>query len=131
MLLDLAYALAIAAGGALGACFRASLYVLMARVSTSRLWADLPHGTYFANTLGSLALGFLSGLIVSEHVSVETRDFFGTGFCGSLSTFSTFSNDTYVLFQKRRWVQLAAHLTLNLIGAFGAAALGYYVGKQL
>lgn len=131
MLLDLAYALAIAAGGAFGACFRASIYVLMGRVSTTRLWMDFPRGTYFANTLGSLVLGLLSGLIVSQHVSVEIRDFVGTGFCGSLTTFSTFSNDTYVLLEERRWAQLAAHLALNLLVGFGAAALGYYVGKHL
>jgi len=131
MALDLAYALAIGVGGAVGACFRASIYVVVARAVTTKLWVDYPHGTYLANALGSLMLGLLSGLIVSQHVSVETRDFVGTGFCGSLTTFSTFSNDAFSLFEERRWPQLAAHLGLNLIVGFGAAALGYYVGKHL
>lgn len=127
---DLTYALAIGAGGAIGACFRGSIYVLVAQGSR---WfrADYPHGTYLANTLGCLILGLLTGLTVSLNVSVETRDFVGTGFCGSLTTFSTFSNDTFTLIEKRRWPQLAAHLALNLIVAFGAAAIGYYIGKQL
>lgn len=127
---DFVYALAIGAGGALGACFRGSIYVLAARASRSR-WADYPHGTYLANTLGCLILGLLTGLTVSLHLSVETRDFVGTGFCGSLTTFSTFSNDTFTLIEKRHWPQLAAHLALNLIVGFGAAAIGYYIGKQL
>jgi CrcB protein len=131
MALDLAYALAIAVGGAVGACFRGSIYVLASRIQPTRLWAGYPHGTYLANVVGSLVLGLLTGLTISAHLSVEVRDFAGTGFCGSLTTFSTFSNDTFVLVEKRRWPELAAHLFLNLVVGFGAAALGYYVGKQL
>lgn len=128
---DLAYALSIAAGGAAGACLRASIYVVTARLFTTGAWADYPHGTYLANTFGSLLLGLLTGLTLSQHVSAELRDWFGTGFCGSLTTFSTFSNDTFVLIEKRRWQQLIAHIGANLLVAFGAAALGYFLGKQL
>jgi CrcB protein len=128
---DLAYAVAIAAGGAAGACSRASIYVVTARVSKKGSWADYPHGTWIANTLGSLILGLLSGLTLSLHVSIGVRDYVGTGFCGSLTTFSTFSNDSFLLIEKRRWPQLIAHVGSNLVFGFGAAALGYYLGKHL
>ena len=128
---DLMYALAIAIGGALGACLRASIYVVATRVYKTGSRANFPHGTYIANTLGSLILGLLSGLILSEHVSVLDRDLIGTGFCGSLTTFSTFSNDSYTMIKSHRWKQLGAHFGLNLMVGFGAAALGYYSGQNL
>jgi len=127
---DLIYALAIAVGGAIGAIFRGSIYVIVARVFPKGSWTN-PHGTYIANTLGSLILGFLSGLMLSRHISVANRDLVGTGFCGSLTTFSTFSNDTYTLMKSNQWKQLGAHLGLNLFVGFGAAALGYYLGQQM
>lgn len=131
MAFDPGYALAVAAGGAVGACLRASIYVVAARVFQTGAWTEYPHGTYLANTLGSLILGLLTGLTLSLHVSVATRDLIGTGFCGSLTTFSTFANDALLLLEKRQWRQLSAHLGSNLVLGFGAAALGYYLGKQL
>jgi len=131
MTFDPAYAMAVAAGGAVGACLRASIYVVAARVFKTEPWANYPHGTYIANTLGSLILGLLTGLTLSLHVSVPVRDLVGTGFCGSLTTFSTFSNDSFLLIEKRRWRHLIIHIGSNLIFGFGAAALGYYLGKHL
>jgi CrcB protein len=125
---DLIYAFAIAVGGAVGASFRGLIYVIVARVFPKGSWTN-PHGTYIANTLGSLILGFLSGLMFSQHISIANRDLIGTGFCGSLTTFSTFSNDTYTLIKSHQWKQLGAHLGLNLVVGFGAAMLGYYLGR--
>jgi CrcB protein len=129
--LDLVYTLAIAAGGAVGACFRGSIYVFASHIHTGPIRAGYPRGTYIANILGSFVLGLLFGLTISAQVSVEARNFVGTGFCGSLTTFSTFSNDSYALIEKRRWKQLAVHLFLNLIVGFAAAAFGYYLGKRI
>lgn len=131
MAFDPAHAAAISVGGAVGACLRASIYVLAARVFTVGPWAGYPHGTYLANTLGSLILGILSGLTLSLHVSIDVRDLIGTGFCGSLTTFSTFSNDAFSLAEAHRWRQLSAHLASNLIVGFGTAALAYTFGKHL
>jgi CrcB protein len=125
------YALIIAIGGAFGACFRASIYVLCTRIFSKGKWANFPMGTFFSNVLGSLLLGFLSGLMLNEYVSVDDRDLVGTGFCGSLTTFSAFSNDSYKLIQKKKWKQVGIHYFLNIIIGFSAAACGYFIGKQL
>jgi CrcB protein len=127
----LTYALIIAIGGAFGACFRASIYMLSARIFTKGIWANFPMGTFFSNVLGSLLLGFLSGLMLNEYVSIDNRDLVGTGFCGSLTTFSTFSNDSFTLIQKKKWKQVGIHYFLNIIIGFGAAAFGYAIGRQL
>ncbi|MGK7872497.1 MAG: CrcB family protein [Xenococcaceae cyanobacterium] len=122
---------AIAAGGAVGACSRALAYIFAERIEETNHWSDYPRATFVVNTLGSLILGLLTGLVLSNNIAVPVRDLVGTGFCGSLTTFSTFSNDSFLLIQKRHWLELTLHIGSNLIFGFGAAALGYYVGKHI
>lgn len=58
-------------------------------------WSGLPLGTLAANVLASLLLGFLlSEATLGARFSPETRLLVGTGFCGSLSTYSTFAAET-------------------------------------
>ena len=130
MALDPVYAAMVAVGGAAGACLRASLYVVAARAFKTSSWVEYPYGTFVANALGSLVLGLLTGLALSLHVPSVVRDLVGTGFCGSLTTFSTFSSDSLSLFEKQRWHQLTVHIGTNLVLGFGAAAVGYYLGKH-
>jgi CrcB protein len=125
------YAIIIAIGGAFGACFRASIYVLCTRIFSKVTWANFPMGTFFSNVLGSLLLGFLYGLMLNEYVSVDDRDLAGTGFCGSLTTFSSFSNDSYTLIQNKKWKQVGVNYFLTIIIGFSAAAFGYFIGKHL
>jgi CrcB protein len=72
-------ALLVALGGALGAATR---YALAQR------WDSLhPWGTYAANSAGCLALGALSGAGLNGHPAA----LLGVGFCGALTTFSSFA----------------------------------------
>jgi CrcB protein len=77
----------VAAGGALGSLLRYGL----------DLWVPgwPPLGTLAANGLGA----FLLGVVLYEphfagRFSPATRLLVGTGFCGSLSTYSTFAAET-------------------------------------
>lgn len=103
-------AIAILAGGAVGALARAGLAEAFA--ADARDW---PWGTFIANQLGALVLGWLSTEL--SEVVVPTRlwrPLLGTGFCGALTTFSTFQVET---------IDIARHDRPGLAAAYAAASL--------
>jgi CrcB protein len=116
----------IALGGATGACLRYFLSQLMLQ------WfgKGFPFGTLLVNVVGSFLLGFLYSLI--EHGQLESalwRTTVGIGFLGALTTFSTFSVDTLMLFQQGLWLKAALNVTLNILCCLFAAWLGTQIVK--
>jgi|TARA_B110000902_G_C13772188_1_gene384807 CrcB protein len=116
----------IALGGALGACLRYFLSQLMLQ------WfgKGFPFGTLLVNIVGSFFLGFLYSLL--EHGQLEAalwRTTIGIGFLGALTTFSTFSVDTLMLFQQGLWFKAALNVTLNILCCLFAAWLGTQLVK--
>jgi CrcB protein len=116
----------IALGGATGACLRYFLSQLMLQ------WfgKGFPFGTLLVNVVGSFFLGFLYSLL--EHGQLEAalwRTTIGIGFLGALTTFSTFSVDTLMLFQQGLWLKAALNVTLNILCCLFAAWLGTQIVK--
>jgi CrcB protein len=116
----------IALGGATGACLRYFLSQLMLQ------WfgKGFPFGTLLVNIVGSFFLGFLYSLL--EHGQLEAalwRTTVGIGFLGALTTFSTFSVDTLMLFQQGLWFKAALNVTLNILCCLFAAWLGTQLVK--
>jgi CrcB protein len=116
----------IALGGATGACLRYFLSQLMLQ------WfgKGFPFGTLLVNIVGSFFLGFLYSLL--EHGQLEAalwRTTIGIGFLGALTTFSTFSVDTLMLFQQGLWFKAALNVTLNILCCLFAAWLGTQIVK--
>ncbi len=79
--------LAVALGGALGASLRYIAEVWGVR----RLGTAWPYGTFTVNMLGSLILGGLTGLALVANIPHTLSLFLGMGFCGALTTFSSFA----------------------------------------
>ena len=64
------------------------------------LGKGFPYGTLFVNVLGSFIMGLLVGAIKMNAVPfIPWHDFIGEGFLGALTTFSTFSMDTFAAFR--------------------------------
>jgi CrcB protein len=86
---------AVAVGGALGCIFRWSLAVLF-----NRYFPASPPGTLAANLIGCYVIGVaIAFFAASPTFSSEWRLFIITGFCGGLTTFSTFSAEVVLLLQ--------------------------------
>ncbi len=99
-------------GGGLGAALRHGVNLAAARL----LGTAFPYATLIENVSGSLAMGLLAGYFAFRgHASQPWQLFFTTGFLGGYTTFSAFSLDAVLLYER---------------GAFGLAAL-YVVASVL
>jgi fluoride exporter len=79
-------------------------------------------GTLAVNVAGSAVLGVLLGL---ADVPTPVVALVGAGFCGALTTFSTFGADVVRLVEARALARAAGYLLATLVLGLGAAAAGY------
>jgi CrcB protein len=105
---------------ALGAAVGAPLRFLTDRAVQSGSGTTFPWGTVVVNMAGSLLLGFLAGLPASTAVTA----LLGTGLCGALTTYSTFSYDTLRLAQGGERFAALLNVVVSLFAGFGAATIG-------
>ena len=117
--------LAIGLGGFIGAISRYSLGATIHR----QLGNGFPFGTLAVNALGCFAIGVVMTLADAGAIKTETRLVIATGFLGSLTTFSTFSYETFALLQVGRTGAAVSNMALN--GAIGliAVLLGHFISK--
>jgi CrcB protein len=115
---------AVALGGFVGAPTR---YVIDRAISR-RLESDLPWGTFLINVTGSLVLGFLTGLALHSGVGPLTMALWATGFCGALTTFSTFTFESLRLVETGRYWDATLYVVGSLLAGLLGAALGLAIG---
>ena len=111
---------------ALGAAVGAPARYLTDRWVQARHDSVFPWGTLTVNTVGSLVLGVLAG--AADSVTPALAAALGTGFCGALTTYSTFSYETFRLLEIRARLYAAANVGVALGVGVGAAALGWSIG---
>lgn len=118
--------LLVVAGGLVGAPARYLADLLVQSRHSSRL----PWGTLAVNVAGSLLLGVVAGLASAGHVSPWLLTLVGTGFCGALTTFSTFSYETWRLLEDRLWRTAAVNTVASVAAGLGAVAAGWWLGTR-
>ena len=101
----------VALGGAVGSVGR---YLV-----SKSLEGSFPWGTLTVNIVGSLLIGFLTGLVSKGIVSPELKLLLVTGFCGGFTTFSTFSNESFQMLK-------AGDALLAALYIGGSVALGIF-----
>ncbi|GGT92388.1 MULTISPECIES: fluoride efflux transporter CrcB [Streptomyces] len=107
--------LLVLAGAAIGAPLRH----LTDRAVQARHDSVFPWGTFTVNVAGSLVLGLLTGV-----TSAQAHLLLGTGLCGALTTYSTFSYETLKLYEGGARAYAAANVTGTLTAGLGAVWLG-------
>lgn len=110
---------------ALGALAGAPLRLLVTRLA-GRHGRDPATGTLAVNVAGSALLGALLG---RADVPPEVVALVGTGFCGALTTFSTFGADVVRLLDERGLGRALAYLAATLVLGLGAAGAGYLLSR--
>jgi CrcB protein len=111
-------------GGGLGAALRHGVNLVCARL----LGTAFPYATLFENVSGSLVMGLLVGYFAFKgDASQHWRLFLTTGILGGYTTFSTFSLDTGLLYERGQ-LGLTA---LYVLGSVGLSIAGLFAGLAL
>ncbi|MFE7842720.1 fluoride efflux transporter CrcB [Streptomyces sp. NPDC057474] len=114
-------------GGMVGAPLR----YLTDRAVQLRHDTDFPWGTFAVNVTGSLVLGTLTGAVAAGAATSHLQLLLGTGLCGALTTYSTFSYETLRLAQSGARFHAAANVAASVTAGLGAVFVGLAVAQAL
>jgi CrcB protein len=114
---------------ALGAAIGAPARYLTDRAVQSRHDSVFPWGTFLVNVVGSFLLGAVAA--AADTVGRGVVAGVGTGFCGALTTYSTFSYETLRLTEERAHAEAALNVVASVAAGIVAAALGWAAGSVL
>jgi CrcB protein len=112
--------LAVLAGGAAGALARAGLTEALPHAAGGWPW-----GTFIANLLGALVLGWLLTRLAERIAPTRHwRPLLGTGLAGALTTFSTFQLETFELVRGGHALVAIAYPVVSLTLGMACAVAG-------
>ncbi|WP_315716530.1 MULTISPECIES: fluoride efflux transporter CrcB [unclassified Bradyrhizobium] len=111
-------------GGGCGASLRHAINVASAKA----FGTDFPYGTFIINITGSTVMGLIAGYLAFKGGATQHwRLFLMTGILGGYTTFSAFSLDTALLYE-RGALGLAA---VYVLGSVGISIAGLFAGLAL
>lgn len=114
-----------------GAVVGAPLRYLTDRAVQARHDSVFPWGTFVVNAVACLVLGLLTGALLVGAAPSRLGLLLGTGLCGALSTYSTFSYETLRL-AERGWGFLAvANVLASVLVGLGSVHLGSQIARAL
>ncbi|MET7290770.1 fluoride efflux transporter CrcB [Streptomyces griseoloalbus] len=114
-----------------GAMVGAPLRYLTDRAVQARHDTLFPWGTFTVNVVGCLILGVLTGAVTYGAASDSVRLLVGTGFCGALTTYSTFSYETLRLAETGARFFAAANVVVGVVAGVAAAFTGAGLARAL
>jgi CrcB protein len=112
----------VALGGAIGSGSRHLVNMAALRI----LGPNFPAGTLIVNVIGGLLMGLLAGYLALRYEGggQGLRLFLATGILGGFTTFSAFSLDAVVLWQRGDVLIAALYVVLSVVLSIGALGLG-------
>ena len=88
-----------------------------------------PWGVLAVNLAGCLLLGYLAAAAWSARAHLPVSLGLGTGFCGSLTTFSALTVDVADLARGGNWGYAAGYLAISVAGGLALAIVGVALRK--
>ncbi|HET6502719.1 MAG TPA: fluoride efflux transporter CrcB [Amycolatopsis sp.] len=113
----------------MGAVIGAPLRYLTDRAVQSRHDSLFPWGTFSVNLSGCLILGALTG--AGTALPSPVLALAGTGFCGALTTYSTFSYETLRLIEQKAHFYAVVNAIVSIVAGLGAAMLAYTTTRAI
>ena len=113
---------------ALGAIVGASARYFLSGFVARTISATFPYGTLLINLTGSFVLGFFL-IYSSERVLLDPRWrlLVAVGFCGSYTTFSSYTFESFALMEQGQWLLMGSNILLSnvlcLVAVLAGAAL--------
>ncbi len=116
----------------LGAALGGALRYWLANVVYKIFPASFPYGTLAVNLIGSFILGIVVFLFDErELINNQVKIFLTIGFCGGLTTFSTFSFETFNLIKESEFFLASMNIILNILLCITGVFLAYVVSKMI
>jgi CrcB protein len=113
-------------GGAVGSMWRYWWSGLIAQ----RFGETFPFGTLAVNIVGSILIGIFAGLVThisNGMIAAALLQLLVVGVCGGLTTFSSFSLQTYSLIAEGRWLSALSNIIFSTGLCFGGVAFGWQI----
>lgn len=110
---------------------RRPLRYLTDRAVQTRHDTVFPWGTFTVNVIGCLILGTLTGAAAAGAASSHIQLLLGTGLCGALTTYSTFSYETLRLTEGGARFYAAVNVIASVVAGLGAAFVGVSIAEAL
>jgi len=115
--------LSIACGGAIGAVSRYILSSVVQNMTSN----SFPYGMLLCNILGSMILGILyDSLSKGSFFSENIKLFIQVGILGSFTTFSAFSLESFLMFEKGDYSSAIIFILLSVILSIAGLVSGIY-----
>jgi len=116
----------------LGAIVGANARYFISRYAAQALGPVFPYGTLFINIAGSFVVGFFL-VWTSERVLADPRWrlLIVIGFCGSLTTFSSYAFESMSYFEKGQWLLTLTNILSNNLLCLGGALAGMALARVL
>ena len=113
--------LVVFVGGGIGAAVRHAIN----RASLAYFGPGVPYGTLFVNLLGCLLMGVLAEIFLSKGGGSENfRLFLTTGVLGGFTTFSAFSLEAALMWQRSEFSALSSYIVASVVLSIAALFLG-------
>lgn len=115
-------------GGGIGAAMRHGAN----RASLAYFGPVFPYGTLIVNVVGGLLMGALAELfLIKAGVSQEVRLFLTTGILGGFTTFSAFSLDAALMWQRSDYGPLVLYVAGSVVLSIGGLFAGMAIVRTL
>ncbi|MEH6705834.1 MAG: fluoride efflux transporter CrcB [Galbibacter orientalis] len=112
-------------GGGLGSSLR---YLISKFLNSSE--TGIPYDTFAANIIGSLFIGVILGFAVKyDSLNNNQLLFITTGFCGGLTTFSTFAYENHVFLKSGDFLNFLLYTTITFVTGIIAVFIGIFLVK--
>ena len=115
-------------GAGVGGSIRHGMNIWVARL----MGTHFPYHTFVINILGSLAMGLVAGWFAQRGGAAgHTRLFLATGILGGFTTFSAFSLDAVLLWERHELLRAALYVGGSVVLAIAGLVLGLWITRTM
>lgn len=119
--------LVVFVGAGIGGSIRHGMNIWVARL----MGTHFPWHTFVVNIMGSLVMGLVAGWFIKHHDDGHLRLFLATGILGGFTTFSAFSLDAVLLWERHEYLVAAFYVGGSVAGAIAGLVFGLWIVKTM